>query len=144
MLLKSDRSHTFNEPATKPAAYNIRLLHPSLPWHVDITATTNSGITIFQLLEGLHLSLQTPVTNAEWNIHGNETEKNEILEARNRRCAFYGPGVSQRLRGTLRVDFLKDDCCLRGLMADDQAAEKLVGGHALPRVLHLVMIIGSP
>ena len=69
--------------------------------------------------------------------------RRDIGAARVRRCAQYKGGPTEEKSVMLRVDFLKGDVCLKGLVSDDAAVEKMLGKPTkFPRVLELIMVLG--
>ncbi|KAJ3971391.1 hypothetical protein EV361DRAFT_911568 [Lentinula raphanica] len=102
----------FQQLATNPPTHEMQLYHPSLPWYVDIKASTSSGITIGDLLEQLCLSLEANVVQTDYynNILCSD-DREQIVNAYHLRNG----GLPSLARGIRRVDFLRSQVLFRGL-----------------------------
>ncbi|KAH7876914.1 uncharacterized protein C8R40DRAFT_1096415 [Lentinula edodes] len=99
--------------ATSPPTHEMQLYHPLLPWHVDIRASTPSGITIGDILQQLCNSLRTQIEETDYsNDVLTWDEKHQIVDTY---CLRNGGLPRSLAEGICRVDFLGPDVLFRGL-----------------------------
>ncbi|KAK6992567.1 hypothetical protein R3P38DRAFT_2569505 [Favolaschia claudopus] len=109
------------EMAVTPFAARMRLVHPRLPWYVDVGARfTANGITILDVLHSLFDTLNRPIAARDfWNEEMGKKDRDSLTKTYKERCAKRGDelGVREELaKGIYKVDFLGADCIFVGLV----------------------------
>ena len=66
--------NVLNENATYPPLEELVIIGP-LPWKMTIKARPGSYVTILDVLEQLYLRLRTPVTQAEYALEGDNSQR---------------------------------------------------------------------
>ncbi|GJE98719.1 hypothetical protein PsYK624_149540 [Phanerochaete sordida] len=101
-------------PATTPPVVELKIIHPALPWGINVTASRYYGnicVTVGDVLQQLYQALRFSVTPSEFNMmqqnkpHDAAAVSN-AFEHRAQRAARYGG--DERRKGIRRVDFLMD------------------------------------
>ncbi|KAF9002284.1 hypothetical protein BDQ17DRAFT_1243385 [Cyathus striatus] len=92
----------------------MRIIHPLLPWYIEIQARTNpSGITIWDIFEGIYNSLHTPINSKEfYTVVLDSNDREVITQAFTYRCEGL---VEEMKNGIKRVDFLGPEVWFVGL-----------------------------
>ncbi|TRM63735.1 hypothetical protein BD626DRAFT_495223 [Schizophyllum amplum] len=99
--------------AFSPPAHAVTLLHPRLPWLVHVRAGSPAGITILDVLEGLHRALHRRIHAADlYNDVLGGDDRDAISAAFTARC---GGDRELYAKGVKRVDFMSDDVFFCGL-----------------------------
>ncbi|KAF8172487.1 hypothetical protein BJ912DRAFT_1034130 [Pholiota molesta] len=100
--------------ASSPPAFFLRLVHPLLPWPVDVRAGHPNGITVYDVLRGLTGQLGTPIHGRHfWNEALGAAERGVVAQAFQERCRGRLELVP---RGVLQVDFLGERCVFLGVV----------------------------
>lgn len=111
-----DRPHNeidMAQLAFQPSAQFMRLVHPRLPWYVDVTPTHANGITVGNILEALMARLSVPIHGRHyWTEALSAGERKMISDAFAQRAAGRPEVISQ---GVCFVDFLGDRYVFLGL-----------------------------
>ncbi|KAG5654743.1 hypothetical protein H0H81_003751 [Sphagnurus paluster] len=115
-ILQAGRVHNhldLAQLATQPAAQDMRLFHPLLPWYIDITAYHENGITIHDVIRQLFMQLDVPIQARHWF---NEELDDSIREKMNREFEVRAGGNPAEIgQGVKRVDFLRGRVFFEGL-----------------------------
>ncbi|KAJ7582575.1 hypothetical protein C8J56DRAFT_222982 [Mycena floridula] len=99
--------------AVMPARHTLRLVHPLLPWHIDILSSTPSGITICDIVVQIHQHLMQPITGQDFtNDILKPEDREEMTKGYSERCIASRSTVRNGMR---RLDFLKYDMIFCGL-----------------------------
>ncbi|EKM56719.1 uncharacterized protein PHACADRAFT_254006 [Phanerochaete carnosa HHB-10118-sp] len=107
-------------PATTPAVADVRIMHPHLPWVVNVSASRYYGniyVTVGDVLQQLYQALRLSVSQLEYDTTvrlntGLAPRIQGAFERRVQRAAQYG--VDERRKGLRRVDFLMGDTQFAG------------------------------
>lgn len=115
--------HELSQSATTPPVVHLRIITEHIPWTIDVRGRTSlqndpsSRVRVVDVLEAIHKSLRTGITNEEWN-RLQKTSRDQIKKAYSRRClasrAFALTGYEEK-RGVRRVDYLEDKTMFLGL-----------------------------
>lgn len=101
------------EAATTPPLPSMLLVCDNLPWKIRVTSSLpNLFVTIYDVLQAIHISLRTPVVAAEWQLCNDQEDQDAILqtfERRIRRLSSESARVEERARSVRRID------CLMGM-----------------------------
>ncbi|KAJ7776862.1 hypothetical protein DFH07DRAFT_798026 [Mycena maculata] len=108
------------QPAVTPAATRMRLMHPRLPWYVDVKRIQNThGITLYDVLYALFEELDRPIAGRDfWNEELGRKDRDSLTQAFKERCRMNGRAgeKTEMMKGVKRVDFLGADCVFVGLV----------------------------
>ncbi|KAJ7752576.1 hypothetical protein B0H16DRAFT_787227 [Mycena metata] len=107
------------QPAVSPIAPRMRLVHPRLPWYVDVEAPlTQPGVTLVDVIRTLFKELNRPIGGHDfWNEELGKHEREGLTFAFKRRCGKRGEFAREEmLKGVKRVDFLGHECIFVGLV----------------------------
>ncbi|KAG6808703.1 hypothetical protein H0H93_016590, partial [Arthromyces matolae] len=112
--LGRDYNHIdFAQLATSPPLHTMRLLHPLLPWYIDIKQQNPNGVTVEDVILHIYLALNTPiVTTHFYNEDVTENHRNRINKAFYERTKVDTALVDQ---GVKMIDFLEDKVDFMGL-----------------------------
>ncbi|KAF7365706.1 hypothetical protein MVEN_00444300 [Mycena venus] len=114
------RSHKeMLQPAVMPHVGRMRLVHPRLPWYVDVVAAYHApGVTLLDVLRTLFEELDRPIAGRDfWNEELGKRERESLTRAFKERCTRRGEYMRDEMaRGVKRVDFLGVDCVFVGLI----------------------------
>jgi hypothetical protein len=109
-----------DEPATYPHLSSITLVSDLLPWSIHVEASTSPTVpvvTIYDVLQTLHITLRIPIAPCEWDNVPPTVQS--LISA-----AFYyridgirnsSSRETQRRKGVRRLDFLTGRTRLIGL-----------------------------
>uniref|UniRef100_A0A8H8CEV6 DUF6699 domain-containing protein n=1 Tax=Psilocybe cubensis TaxID=181762 RepID=A0A8H8CEV6_PSICU len=79
--------------ATRPATPFMRLMHPKLPWYIDIHESRPNGVLVGDVLEQMHRQLHVSIRGRHyWNDVLGPEERREIARAFEERVRAYGEG----------------------------------------------------
>lgn len=93
----------------------MRLVHPLLPWALDVAAEPGAIISISHLLTQVYYALQRQVMESDfWNDSLDEEDRKAVYEAWAGRCGG-GADRAEAARGLRRVDFLLDRWAFLGI-----------------------------
>ncbi|KAJ7046377.1 hypothetical protein C8F04DRAFT_344271 [Mycena alexandri] len=107
------------QPAVSPIAQRMRLMHPRLPWYVDVEAPlTQPGVTLVDVIHTLFQELNRPIAGHDfWNEELRKREREGLTYTFKRRCGKRGEfSQEEMLKGVKRVDFLGEECIFVGLV----------------------------
>jgi hypothetical protein len=108
------------KPAVMPAAARMRLVHPRLPWFVDVRPhTATYPISIYDVLRTLYDELTIPIAGRDfWNSELSKKDRESLTRAFKDRCLLDGRERSREemLKGVKRIDFLGADVVFVGLV----------------------------
>ncbi|KAF9448525.1 hypothetical protein P691DRAFT_800600 [Macrolepiota fuliginosa MF-IS2] len=100
--------------ATTPGANVLRVLHPRLPWYIDVQSTHPNEITVMDVLDQVYNALQTPILPRHfWNEVLSDADRREIGQAYSKRVSLLQGGKE---KGILWIDFLCDEVIFEGLV----------------------------
>jgi hypothetical protein len=105
--------------AVVPPTARMRLMHPRLPWYVDVVAGHHaSGVMLYDLLLQLYNELDRPIAARDfWNDEIGKRGREGLTKAFKERCAMQGEYArEEKKKGVKRVDFLGVDCIFVGLV----------------------------
>ncbi|KAF9477290.1 hypothetical protein BDN70DRAFT_934364 [Pholiota conissans] len=112
-----DRPHNdidLAQLACQPASSFMRLLHPRLPWYIDVYSSHPNGVTVFDIFRAITAQLGTPIHGRHfWNESLSAGDRAAITAAFQLRCRGREALIP---RGVLQVDFLGDKCLFQGLV----------------------------
>ena len=101
---------TLAEAATSPPLPSMLLVCDNLPWEIRVLPSPpNLFVTIYDVLQTIHVNLQTPVVTAEWPLCGTPHDREAILqtfERRIRRLPNESAQNEERAKSVRRVDCL--------------------------------------
>ena len=101
---------TLAEAATSPPLPSMLLVCDNLPWEIRVLPSPpNLFVTIYDVLQTIHVNLRTPVATAEWPLCGTPRGREAILqifERRIRRLSNKSAQNEERAKSVRRVDFL--------------------------------------
>lgn len=98
----------------EPPAATMRLVHPRLPWYIDIVASNPTGVTLYDLFYAIWASLRIPIAQRDfWNEEMGGKDRDKISNAWRERC---GMDETERASGVRRVDYLRRDVIFEGLV----------------------------
>ena len=95
------------EPAVHPAFPSIALLSEALPWSVTVIAKS-TFVTVYDVLQALHLSLRLQVTSVEW-ASLSRASQDTISTSFHKRVGRFSDRVKREKqlgKGVRRLDFL--------------------------------------
>ncbi|KAJ7480655.1 hypothetical protein FB451DRAFT_152172 [Mycena latifolia] len=104
------------QPAVTPAATRMRLVHPRLPWYVDVRR--QQGITLYDVLRALYDELNLQIAGRDfWNEELGKRDRDGLTRAFKERCQMDGKehAREEMLKGVKRVDFLGAEVVFVGL-----------------------------
>ena len=111
-----DRAHNdidMAQLAFQPSAQFMRLVHPRLPWYIDVTPTHTNGITVGNILDALMTRMSVPIHGRHfWTEALSAGDRKMISDAFALRTRQRPEIVSQ---GVCFVDFLGDRYIFLGL-----------------------------
>ncbi|KAJ7644801.1 hypothetical protein FB45DRAFT_898701 [Roridomyces roridus] len=135
MRLSPDRTRAFGpfkprtsgdlmQPAVTPATSRMRLVHPRLPWWVDVRQATpnQGGVTLYDVLRTLHDELDRAIGSRDFfNEELGRKDRDALTKAFKERCSLQGGDVrsdvkKEMLKGVKRVDYLGTECVFVGLV----------------------------
>ncbi|KZP17080.1 hypothetical protein FIBSPDRAFT_35555 [Athelia psychrophila] len=100
--------------ACEPPVPAMRLLHPRLPWYIDVAASNPTGVTLWDLFAAMWTALRLPIAQRDfWNEEMRGKERDKIASAWRERC---GNDEGERASGVKRVDYLRRDVIFEGLV----------------------------
>lgn len=103
----------FAQFATTPPASLLRLVHPRLPWYIDIRQTHPNGITVYDVIHQIYEELQQQILSRHYyNDVLSEKDRKEIAQAYHRRVDLLRSGKEN---GILWIDFLGGEVIFEGL-----------------------------
>jgi hypothetical protein len=92
----------------------MRLIHPRLPWYIDVHASNPTGVNLSDLFQAIWNCLRWPIQKADfWNDELSDHDRDKIGHAWRVRC---DGDVFERGRGVRRVDFLRRHVVFEGLV----------------------------
>ncbi|KAJ7865767.1 hypothetical protein B0H14DRAFT_3133326 [Mycena olivaceomarginata] len=97
----------------------MRLMHPRLPWYVDIfTGPHGPGVTLYDVIRQLFEQLNRPIAAHDfYNEEMGKRDREVLTLAFKERCAMKGEFArEEKLKGVKRVDFLGRECVFVGLV----------------------------
>ncbi|KAJ7127486.1 hypothetical protein C8R46DRAFT_1145608 [Mycena filopes] len=98
----------------------MRLIHPRLPWPVDVALPPASpyALTVADVLHLLYAELQRPIGARDfWNEVLGRREREGVTRAFKARCALWGEEARREMgAGVRRVDFLGEGVVFVGLV----------------------------
>jgi hypothetical protein len=99
--------------ACEPPLPYVRLVHPRLPWYIDVHASNPTGVDLSDLFHAIWTCLRWPIGKADfWNDELGDGDRDKISHAWRVRCA----GDSfERGCGVRRVDYLRRHVVFEGL-----------------------------
>ncbi|KAJ7119720.1 hypothetical protein C8R44DRAFT_179376 [Mycena epipterygia] len=113
------RASDMTQPAVTPAASRMRLMHPRLPWYIEVhRAFDTPGITLYDVLRTLFDELDKPIAARDfWCEELSPRDRAGLTRAFKERCAMDGRERAEgaKLKGVKRVDFLGPDFVFVGL-----------------------------
>jgi len=118
-------------PLTSPPSNRIKVISKAFPWEIDVeSADETVPVTINDLINAVHESLQKHISGSEWWIVTDQVrEKVSAQYVKN--CDRSSAGNPRRYEiekprektdGLLRVDWLLDNIVMMGLERDDSYA----------------------
>lgn len=115
------------EPATSPPLGELFLLSKYLPWKIQILPSTNSWVTVSDVLGGLYCALRLRVTAEEYNRTPSK-EKPFVDAAFEQRCEktkqiSSSTAKAERQKGRRRIDFMMGNHSFQGLSPTDKPDE---------------------
>ncbi|KAJ7615029.1 hypothetical protein DFH06DRAFT_1240393 [Mycena polygramma] len=111
--------HEMVQPAVTPPTGRMRLMHPRLPWYIDVLGGYHApGVTLSDVLRSLFVELDRPIGSQDfWNEELGKREREGLTRAFKERCAQKGDYMREEmLLGVKRVDFLGPECIFVGLV----------------------------
>jgi hypothetical protein len=109
-IVDSDLSRFACEP---PLPY-MRLIHPRLPWYIDVHASNPTGVNFRDLFQTIWDNLRCPIQKADfWNDELTDLDRDKISRAWKVRC---NGDAFERSNGVRRVDFLRRHVVFEGLV----------------------------
>jgi hypothetical protein len=100
--------------ACEPPLRYMRLIHPRLPWYIDIEASNPTGINLGDLFQAIWVCLQWPIQKADfWNDELSESDRDKISHSWRVRC---NGDPREQASGVRRVDFLRRHVVFEGLV----------------------------
>ncbi|GLB40819.1 hypothetical protein LshimejAT787_0900340 [Lyophyllum shimeji] len=113
-LRRAPNQLDFAQLATQPAAQGMRLVHPLLPWYIDVVQSHENGITVHDVVWQMCVQLDVPIQARHWY---NEELDAAALEKMNRQFQLRTAGnPEEAARGVKRVDFLRGRVVFEGLV----------------------------
>lgn len=114
-------SMDFVQLATIPAVHSLRLVHPRLPFPIDIQASKHNGVTISDVIQQLAAALHQELTQSEYWSHKLKPKKREAMQiAHYDRCQMYGgPGMMRR------IEYLRAHVIFTGLQKGRKGTWKI-------------------
>jgi hypothetical protein len=106
------------EPATHPPINVLSLRSDLLPWACEIHASTQSYITVEDVLSQLYRFLRTPATRDEYNAVPSQSARDKVAETYRSRCSRVSSAAEKAeelSKGLKRVDFLMGRTTFMGL-----------------------------
>ncbi|KAJ6624411.1 hypothetical protein B0H10DRAFT_738735 [Mycena sp. CBHHK59/15] len=107
-------------PAVRPEATRMRLVHPRLPWFVDVRRGQHAPyVTLYDVLITLYEELDRPIAGRDfWNEELGARERADLTQAFKDRCYMDGKQFAreQMSKGVKRADFLGTDVIFVGLV----------------------------
>ena len=101
---------TLAEAATSPPLPSMLLVCDNLPWKIRVSPSPpNLFVTIYDVLQTIHVNLRTPVVTAEWPLYGTLHDREAILqtfERRIKRLPNESAQNEERAKSVRRVDCL--------------------------------------
>ncbi|KAJ7505915.1 hypothetical protein B0H11DRAFT_361621 [Mycena galericulata] len=121
-------------PALMPAAARMRLMHPRLPWYIDVKRRqpNSASVTLYDVLRTLYEELDRPIASRDfYNEELGKRDRDNLTSAFKERCAMNGKEFAKEemLKGVKRVDFLGMDCVFLGLVKRNGMWEIKTGDH---------------
>ncbi|KAJ6527086.1 hypothetical protein B0H19DRAFT_1196427 [Mycena capillaripes] len=108
------------QPAATPAPPRMRLMHPRLPWYIDVVPGFHNtpGVTLYDVLRTLFIELDRAILSRDfWNEELGRRERESLTHAFKERCSRKGKHMQEEIaKGVKRVDFLGLDCVFVGLV----------------------------
>ncbi|KAH9912310.1 uncharacterized protein BXZ73DRAFT_36618, partial [Epithele typhae] len=105
-------AHWLALPFSDPPMRSARLVHPRLPWLVDVPRHDGPLVTLFDVLWALHAVLHEPLAEADlFNVLMDERARAAVAAAFQARCGT----EEERARGARRVDFLMGEVVMEGV-----------------------------
>ncbi|KAJ7914324.1 hypothetical protein B0H13DRAFT_2003226 [Mycena leptocephala] len=105
--------------AVTPPVGKMRLMHPRLPWYIDVVAGFHTpGVTLYDVLGTLFNELNRQILSRDfWNEELGKREREGLTRAFKERCSKKAEFAREEmLKGVKRVDFLGLDCVFVGLV----------------------------
>jgi hypothetical protein len=92
----------------------MRLVHPRLPWYIDVHASNPTGVNLGDLFQAIWNCLRCPIQKADFlNDELSDSDRDKISHAWRVRCN--GDAFEQGC-GVRRVDFLRRHVVFEGLV----------------------------
>jgi hypothetical protein len=92
----------------------MRLIHPRLPWNIDVYATNPTGVDLGDLFRAIWTYLRIPIQQTDfWNNEMSDTDRDKISHVWKVRC---DGDPFERECGVTRVDFSRKHVVLEGLV----------------------------
>src|SRR6266542_292383 len=115
-FLNLSRPHNeidFAQLACQPSTSFLRLVHPRLPWYIDIHQVHPNGVTVLDLLAQMHVQLHAQIQPRHfYNEELTDADRAEITKAFHARCKG---DTLVMAKGILQVDFLGHKVVFEGL-----------------------------
>jgi len=136
---------------TQPNISSMKIISKLFPWEIDVSSgSPNVPVTVEDLINAVHETLQKHITNPEWWIVTQDVRdrvtKSYIVnceapnvEKRGRRLVTK---ARNRKEGLRRIDWLLDNCVMKGLVKDDTFAKSRNIGEGI-RDTTWVLVLGS-
>lgn len=102
----ADPSFNLNLPATSPPVRRMHIWHKSLPWYINVEASSSSTayVTLGDVLTGIQAELARPIVSHEYyNTLLTDADRDALSLAFQRRCRG---DLTLITKGIMRVDFL--------------------------------------
>lgn len=125
----------FEAPLTSPPTSAIKVISKDFPWEIDVeSADEQTPVTIADLLNAVHDTLQKHITNSEWWIVTDKVRdavSNQYVKNCDRSSAanprkYEIEKPREKSEGLRRVDWLLNNVVLMGLERDDVFAAQRV------------------
>lgn len=108
-IVASDLTRFTCEP---PLQY-MRLIHPRLPWYIDVHASNPTGVNLGDLFQAIWNCLRCSIQSADfWNDELSDLDRDKISHAWRKRC---DGDPFEHGNGVRRVDFLRRHVVFEGL-----------------------------
>jgi len=109
-----------NDPATYPPLPSVTLISDLLPWAIHVEASQafpTPVVTVYDVLQTLHITLRIPIVPCEWTCLPLSTQMlvSTAFYRRLDNIVDYNSRESQRRKGVRRMDFLAGRTRLLGL-----------------------------
>ncbi|KAH9484070.1 hypothetical protein JR316_0003550 [Psilocybe cubensis] len=101
------------ELATSPPTQRLLIWHPKLPWKIKIQSNSPNGISVMDVLIGIHEQLRCTIGHHEYyTVELTSEDRQRLSDAFQVRC---GGDPVEMVGGVRRIDFLGLESCFVGL-----------------------------